>query len=261
MRKIKQLLTLAMNFVKHLKKINSNYNGKHISRRWQRLPGIIHQKIFPQATYSPWINDIKFQNVYKIAKNYTLIDEYRMYELYQLASQAAKLNGDFLEVGVWRGGSSAIIKSAVKNLNLKNKFYIADTFKGVVKAGSVYDTKYKGGEHNDASITHVKRLFKQIQLPVPKILVGIFPDDHKMLDIKKLAFVHCDVDAYESTKDIIEWCLPKMIKGGVIILDDYGFSSCEGVTSYINFIVKDSLLLKKFRFIYNINGHAVLIKF
>lgn len=254
------LLNFLTNLVKQLKTINSKYNGNHLASKWQKFPGIIHQKIFPRATYSPWINDIKFQSAYQIAKNYTLIDEYRMYELYQLALQAAKLNGDFLEVGVWRGGSSAMIQSAIKNLDSKNRFYIADTFKGVVKAGSVYDTKYKGGEHNDAKISDVKRLFKQIKLSEPKILVGIFPDEYKTLDIKKIVFVHCDVDAYESTKDIIEWCIPKMVKGGVIVLDDYGFSSCEGVTSYVNFIAQDLLLRKNFRFIYNLNGHAILIK-
>jgi O-methyltransferase len=198
-----------------------------------QVSDIPHSRIYPAATYSPWKNNETFKKVYEIAKNYTLVDEYRMFELYQLASQAAKLKGDFLEVGVWRGGSSAIIKTALSESDAAKKFYIADTFQGVVKAGSVKDTSYQGGEHADAALSDVKELFSKIDKQEPEILVGIFPDDHNELMIESLAFVHSDVDAYESTKGVIEWCLPQMEKGGMIIFDDYGFRGCEGVTRYV----------------------------
>ena len=219
-----------------------------------------HSQIVPYGTYSPWLNHSEFTEVFKIAKEYSHVDEYRMYELYQLASQASKLNGDFLEVGVWRGGSSAVIKKALIDSNSQNTFYIADTFKGVVKAGSKEDSFYRGGEHSDTNIGYVKEIFKKIDIDEPKILVGIFPDDHSDLDIQKLAFVHSDVDAYESTKGIIEWCLPKMLRGGIIIFDDYGFYPCDGVTTYVNNLMLEAKISENFRFIHNLNGHAILIK-
>lgn len=221
---------------------------------------IPHKKVFPKATYSPWEKDLAFNKVYEFAKDYTMVDLYRMYELFQLASQAANLKGAFLEVGVWRGGSSVIIQAALDHVNENNKLYIADTFKGVAKAGSPKDTIYKGGEHADTSVEFVEKVFSKVKKKLPEILVGIFPDDHKALDIDQLAFVHIDVDAYESSKGIIEWCLPKMANGGIIVFDDYGFSGCEGVTEYVNEMMANRLISESFRFIYNLNGHAILIK-
>lgn len=222
-------------------------------------------QIIPQATYSPWLDDKNFQKIYQVAKNNSLVDEFRMYELWQLAQQAVRSGGSFLEVGVWRGGSSAIIQAAIEQAASETaatgndipKFYIADTFKGVVKAGSKEDTLYKGGEHSDTSLDMVEDLFEKLHLTKPDIMVGIFPDDHPDLDIQKIGFVHSDVDAYQSTKDIIEWCMPRLVKGAVLIFDDYGFRGCEGVTSYVNELL--TIYPDKFVKIHNLNGHAILI--
>ena len=240
--------------IKGIERLSEQLNNiKHVS-------DVPHSLILPRATYSPWENNEKFSQIYKVAKDFTLVDKYRMYELYQLAYQAAKLRGDFLEVGVWRGGTSAIIQTAINEISNKNKFFIADTFKGVVKAGSVKDTMYKGGEHADASLSDVKDLFKKINFKEPEILVGIFPDDHFDINIENLAFVHSDVDAYDSTKGVIEWCLPKMVKDGIIVFDDYGARNCVGVTRYVNELVFETEVGKNFHFIHNLNGHAILIK-
>ena len=256
---------IIKNTLKRIVKVLEEFSGLKMSRvilskKFINSLKLPHSQIVPYGTYSPWMHDGRFQKVFKIAKKYSHVDEYRMYELYQLSSQAAKIKGDFLEVGVWRGGSSAIIKKALIDTNSKNKFYIADTFKGVVKAGSQEDSFYKGGEHSDTNIGYVKELFNKIDLVEPKILVGIFPDDHLNLDIHDLAFVHSDVDAYDSTKGVIEWCIPRMVKGGIIVFDDYGFYPCDGVTSYVDNLMLDSEISEQFRFVYNLNGHAVLIK-
>jgi len=221
---------------------------------------ISHSNYSPLSTYSPWKNNKKFRRVYRFAKKYSLVDEFRMFELYQLASQAAKINGDFLEIGVWKGGTSAIIGSAlIENEGAEKNFYIADTFEGVVKTGSK-DDLYMGNEHSNASVEDVKDLFDKIKLPKPEILVGIFPDDHNHLEINSLAFVHCDVDVYDSTKDIIDWCIPRMESGGIIVFDDYGFYTTTGVTRYVNELFKKEDISKDFIMVHNLNGHAILIK-
>lgn len=236
--------------------ISRTGNTKVLTRR-AHIP---HTKVSPIATYSPWENDKEFEQVYNVAKDYTLVDKYRIYELFQLATQAAKVDGVFLEVGVWRGGSSALIQAAIDSTSVDKQFYIADTFQGVVKAGSEKDTIYQGGEHADTDVEFVKNLFSKINKKLPEILIGIFPDDHNSLGIEKLAFVHSDVDAYQSTKDIIEWCLPRMSQGGVIVFDDYGFRGCEGVTEYVNELMKIDSVSQNYHFIHNLNGHAILIR-
>jgi O-methyltransferase len=65
------------------------------------------------------------------------------------------------------------------------------------------------------------------------------------------------VDTYESTKDVIEWALSRLVKGGMIVFDDYGFSGCEGVTRVVNDLRGSHAELF---FIHNLNGHAIFVK-
>jgi O-methyltransferase len=201
-------------------------------KEWSVVPSIIHSKVAPTATYSPWISDEAFQSVYQRVKDSTLVDVYRCYELWTLAQQAPA--GAMLEVGVWRGGTGAILAAATNKT-----VYLADTFKGVVKAGD-NDTRYKGGEHADTSKAGVQSLLDSQGLNAV-LLEGIFPEETAYAIKEPIAFLHSDVDTYESTKGVVEWVLPRLVKGGMIVFDDYGFSGCEGVTRYVNELRSDFL--------------------
>lgn len=159
-----------------------------------------------------------------------------------------------MEVGVWRGGTGAILAEAIKGITDK-KVFLADTFTGVVKAGEK-DTNYQGGEHADTSIDLVKDLLKSLSIENTEILQGIFPDDTQHKIDGKIAMLHCDVDVYSSSKDIVEWCLPRLSVGSILVFDDYGFFGCEGVTEFCD----EFRARKDFRFIHNLNGHAIFIK-
>jgi O-methyltransferase len=215
---------------------------------------IVHKQVIPSASYSPWESDKDFIKVYKHAKSNTLVDIYRCYELWSLALGTQNLEGDILEVGVWRGGTAAILGEA--NKKSKNSvLYLADTFKGVVKAGK-NDTLYKGGEHADATENTVKKLLQLCGVSNYQLLKGIFPDSFgNKLKIKKLKVCHIDVDTYGSAKSVFEYAWPKMVSKGIVVFDDYAAWGCEGVTKYVN-----SLKLNDGVFIHNLNGHAVMIK-
>ena len=89
---------------------------------------------------------------------------------------------------------------------------------------------------------------------MPNVLCGVFPDDHVDLQVSQISFVHLDVDAYQSTRDVIKWCLPRLTDKAILVFDDYGFSGCEGVTQCVHdFMGKYP---KKFLLIYNLNGHG-----
>jgi O-methyltransferase len=214
---------------------------------------IIHHRVLPIATYSPWLNDQDFMGIYNSAKENTLVDIYRCYELWNLAKQSMELEGNILEVGVWRGGTGSILAKAVEGSG--KTVFLADTFSGVVKAGPL-DTNYKGGEHSDTSFELVNDFLISNRLHNFKLLKGIFPEDSGHLFEGSLALLHCDVDVYSSSNDIVQWCMHKLSPGGVLVFDDYGFSGCEGVTRYCN----ELRLNKKFIFIHNLNGHAIFIK-
>jgi len=214
---------------------------------------ISHHRILPFSTLAPWLDDKEFIEIYEKVKLNTLVDIYRCYELWYLAKQLTNVQGSILEVGVWRGGTGAILAKAAK-ANGK-KVFLADTFEGVVKAGSM-DTSYIGGEHADTSEAMVKDLMESLLLPNYSILTGIFPERTSHLVETPIAMLHCDVDVYSSAKDVVEWCLPHLTVGGIIVFDDYGFLGCEGITVFCQELQKRQDLV----FIHNINGHAIFIK-
>lgn len=217
--------------------------------------GINHARILPYASYAPWIDDERFQYAYSMVKKHTLIDIYRLYELWITARQLSAVDGDFLEVGVWRGGSGCLLALASEDTN--KKVFLADTFTGVVKA-SARDTNYLGGEHADTSIEYVRNLLLSCGVARrTQILLGSFPEENANIVSDTLALVHIDVDVYASARDILNWVLPRLAIGGVVILDDYGFYGCEGITALVNELNSKSSTM---RFIHNLNGHAILMR-
>ncbi len=222
--------------------------------RSEKSPDVPHDRVLPFATYSPWLNDAGFMRVHQAMREHTLVDLYRCYELWTLAWQMAAVDGAFLEVGVWRGGTGALLAAAAAQVPGKAVF-LADTFTGVVKAGA-QDTAYVGGEHADTSVDIVRGLLQGMDLHNASLLQGIFPDDTADQIEGPIALLHCDVDVYSSAHDVVQWTLPRLSPGGAIVFDDYGFLGCEGVTRYVNELRSDRSLV----FLHNLNGHAIFIK-
>ena len=199
-------------------------------------------------------------DVYKQIKNNTLVDIYRCYELWELLLQTKKCaEGGILEVGVWRGGTAALLASAAKLFKIQEEIYLFDTFKGVVKTSEKDDLFfYHDGKHNDTSEEIVKSLLNNMKLDNIKLFKGVFPDDlDNSFSNKKWRFVHIDVDIYKSAKDVFYYVWEKVQRGGCVVFDDYGFISTKGVTRLLNEIKN---LISDGLFFYNVNGHGVFIK-
>lgn len=218
--------------------------------------GAPYEVVIPRATYAPWNSDAEFQALHEKISDSTLVDLYRCFELWQLIPQVAPLDGILIEVGVWRGGTGAIIASQAKQLGIPDKVYLCDTFAGVVKAGPE-DNYYQGGEHSDTSRETVEQLLGSLSLDNVEILTGIFPDDSAAaIENEKVRFCHVDVDVYESARDVVEWVLPRLVPGGLIVFDDYGFKGCAGITRYADELRAHPNLFV----VHNLNGHALAIK-
>lgn len=217
-----------------------------------------YEAVIPSANYAPWSADTTFHKTYKEVKGNTLVDIYRCFELWELTERIHHLDKDahFIEIGVWRGGSAAIIGKKLSLLKSNAIFYLADTFTGVKKS-SEKDKFYFDNEHADTSLEAVKEIMKD-KFTKYKILTGIFPDEtsHHIEDQIKFGFCHIDVDVYKSAREIVEWIWSRMIVGGVIIFDDYGFHSCNGVTTCVNEYKNETDRI----IVHNINGHALMFK-
>lgn len=216
----------------------------------------LHELVRPRATYSPWNGDEAFMETYQSIKEHTLVDRLRCFELWALVEQTSKLEGSLIEIGVWKGGTGALIARQASLCGINDPVYLCDTFTGVVKA-SDKDSTYKGGEHADTTRQTVQTLLNDFRLDNVRILEGIFPDEtSRFVEQERFRFCHIDVDVYQSANDIVEWIWPKLTIGGMIVYDDYGFIDCDGITEHVEEqrSSMDRLIL------YNLNGHAVVVK-
>jgi O-methyltransferase len=221
------------------------------------LPDLKYGGIFSQAVYSPWRTDTEFLRTFAAIRAHTLVDIYRCFELWTLVGQSAKLpRGDILEVGVWRGGTGCLMARRSMLDGRSDAVFLCDTFRGVVSASDL-DSTYVGGEHADTSETTVLALAQRLGLTNVRVLAGTFPTETgRDVENRTFRLCHIDVDVHESARASFDWIWPRLAPGGIVVFDDYGSYSCAGVTRLVNAMCDepDRLVL------YNINGHAIVIK-
>ncbi len=217
-----------------------------------------YEKIHVGTRYAPWKEDLPFKEAYEKMRFHSLVDIHRCYELWSLVEQSAKLaEGALMEVGVWKGGTGALIAKKAELCGIKGKTYLCDTFTGVVKTGAK-DSGYADGEHDDTSLEIVETLLnRDLELANVEILQGIFPEEtgHRV-EGESFRFCHIDVDVYRSARDVFEWIWDRLVVGGIIVYDDYGFERTVGITRHVEEVkAEDDRVL-----VYNLNGHGILIK-
>ena len=57
---------------------------------------------------------------------------------------------------------------------------------------------------------------------------GRFQDTCSQFGAGKIHFVHLDVDIYEPTRFALDFFDSRLVVGGIVIVDDYGFVTCPG---------------------------------
>lgn len=180
----------------------------------------------------------------------TLLDDPRKQRLALYTKISNFLQGNIAEVGVYQGGSAEIIS---KNKNKQKKFYLFDTFEGMPKTDKVDQHKEK--DFNDTSYENICNAFKSYQNVF--VYKGIFPQKHWNIVVnEKFSLVHLDVDIYKSYKDCLNFFYPKMVVGGLIIMDDYNAPSCLGAKLAVDEFIKN----KPEKLVWNVSSQVVLIK-
>jgi O-methyltransferase len=140
------------------------------------------------------------------------------------------IEGDFIETGVWRGGSVIFMKALLQEARISDRtVWVADSFEGLPKpdktkyAADAEDLHYTRQELA-ISLERVRQNFEKYNLldENVKFLKGWFKDTLPTAPVKKLALLRLDGDMYESTMDGLTNLYPKLSKGGFIIVDDWG---------------------------------------
>ena len=70
------------------------------------------------------------------------------------------------------------------------------------------------------------------------IIEGYLPNTLKTVDIKNICFLSIDLNSYKPEIECMEILWDKIVPGGIIVLDDYGFPGCESQLHHHNEFIK-----------------------
>ena len=174
---------------------------------------------------------------------HSMIGRERMNQLHQAMETVVRENieGDFIETGVWRGGSCIFMNGFLQANNITNRnVWVADSFEGlpapnIEQYPQDYDDYLHTFDYLRVSLEQVQENFNKYNLlnDQVKFLKGWFKDTLPRAPIEKIAIARLDGDMYESTTDGLVNLYDKVSKGGYIIIDDYGLPPCaEAVTDF-----------------------------
>jgi O-methyltransferase len=129
--------------------------------------------------------------------------------------QRDNIPGALAELGVWRGATSAFIRSQVT----QRPFYLFDTFSGFPGKNQP-DYRFR-----NTSVDLVRRRIGDCS--DVHFRVGNFPDTTLGLESEVFAFVLIDVDKFESTLAGLRFFYERVPRGGYIFLHDYNSPESE----------------------------------
>jgi len=184
-----------------------------------------------------WWKNEEFNNYLEAFDELDGFNTDRKWMLHQLIRLCHDVPGDTAECVAYLGGSSYLIcASNSSNTAFKKHHHIFDSFEGLSSPskedGSFW---YKGALAIDEET--VKRNLSPFSCF--SLYKGWIPDRFSEVESLRFSFVHIDVDLYQPTKDSFEFFYPRMNPGGIILCDDYGFSTCPGATESIDRYLED----------------------
>ena len=182
-----------------------------------------------------WEKDAAFREIMTGTVPLTLVDPVRCYMLYQFALQAARLDGDVAEIGVYKGGTARLLGMALAGT--RKTVHCFDTFEGMPSTDPGKDAHQKG-DFSDTSLASVMRNLAGLQNVA--FYAGFFPATAPPVASRKFSLAHIDVDIYRSVLDCCEFFYPRMVPGGMMVFDDYGFETCPGAKQGVDEFFRDT---------------------
>jgi len=204
------------------------------------IPDANFYELYVGAPYfSPWLGYGEFGHCFELAQPFTVVSADRCYVLYTLASQALRLNGEFWECGVYKGGTAMLLTALIgqdKASQPSVKLHLFDTFEGMPSTDAQRDL-HRRGDFSDTSLESVKSRVSGGGIAI--FHKGLIPDTFSGMEDSKISFAHIDVDIYQSVLDCCSFIYPRLIPGGFIVFDDYGQPSCPGARQAVDAFFED----------------------
>lgn len=196
-------------FVKHI----SNSKSYYYQLRNRLLKAILPKRFYSDSclitsAIPHWQFSIPFKSTRDIAARrvqHTYPDEWKLRVALWAADQALS-KGDFVECGVHRGYISSAVLTHTYGVK-PNKFYLCDCWDI-----GLYDSSYE----------QVKEVFNPWVEHV-QLIRGYLPDSAKEIPSTKISYLYLDMNDGQVELDTLDYLWPSLIKGAIIILDDYSY--------------------------------------
>lgn len=202
----------------------------------------IAEWVYPDAFRSEVEYSTDFTRLYKKCQAYTMTSIERMFSLYQAVKYILdnRIKGDFVECGVWKGGSSMLIALMLKEYEeFERKIYLYDTFDGMseptfedISCDGVDAKSQLSKENKNKSdsiwcyvpINEVRQNLLNTEINESQLVFVQGKVEETIPEIMPLSIslLRLDTDWYESTKHEMENLYPLLRSKGVLIVDDYG---------------------------------------
>jgi hypothetical protein len=194
-----------------------------------------------KPSYPPDFSNEEIE-IIEFVKPFTMTSPERLYGLIQAVRYIVnnKIEGDVVECGVWKGGSMmAIIKTLLSLHDASRDLYLFDTFEGMNEPTDK-DIEYTGKSAKEllnnsnkedessvwcfAPLDSVMENINKLGYNKQKIhyVKGKVEDTLPKNCPNKISLLRLDTDWYESTKHELVHLYPRLVEGGVLIIDDYG---------------------------------------
>ncbi len=157
----------------------------------------------------------------------SLVDGPKLNAILRLLAERERVDGAVAECGVYHGGTVQRVAAAFPHRSI----LAFDTFEGLPAKDWRPDEVHSAGDFSDLDGKAVAEALSAI--PNVEVRKGYFPDTAKPTD-GPFVLVHLDFDFYEGTRAGIDWFVPRMAQGGVIVFDDYDWKHCPGVRRAID---------------------------
>jgi hypothetical protein len=189
----------------------------------------------------PGFYDDEAKAIIQRVKPWTMTNHTRLWALIVATRYVAdhRIPGDYVECGVWRGGSTQAAALALMGRGDTDRhLHLFDTFEGMPPPTD--KDRHFGGrpaaamlEESDrsssvwavAGLEDVRDGMSRIGYPADRIHFhpGLVEETIPEQAPERIAILRLDTDWYESTRHELEHLYDRVPSGGVIVLDDYGY--------------------------------------
>ena len=208
--------------------------------------------------YNQWTScpDIEpeFKEIYELAKPYTMTSLERMYGLYQAVRYlvSAEIPGDFVECGVWKGGSAMVVAATLAQLGKTTRnIWLYDTYAGMPDPTdkdvqfddlTALDRLRMAGAESyselaKVTVEEVQANLRRTGYPLDRVqfVVGDVRQTIPTTAPARISLLRLDTDWYASTAHEMKHFYPRLCRGGVLLVDDYGHwkGSRQAVDEYL----------------------------